>query len=211
MRVAVVGATGHTGSLVVEQALARGHQVTALARRPEDIVRRHPNLVSVAADVLDAEGLASALAGNEAVVSALGIGASRRATIVYSEGIKNVLGAMGAHGISRIAVISAAPAGVRAEQPLLERHVLMPLLERLFGATYEDMRRMEALLRASNVDWVSLRPPRLVNKPATGRYRVDAAGPLRKARSISFPDLATALLDSLDREDLYRRAAYIAN
>lgn len=211
MRIAVVGATGRTGSHVVQQGVARGHQMTALARRPDAIGQRHENLVSAAADVLDPERLTTALADSEAIVSALGIGASRSATTVYSEGIKNVLRAMGANRISRLAVVSAAPAGPRAEQPFLERRVLMPVLERVFGATYADMRRMEGLLRASNVDWVSLRPPRLVSKPATGRYRVDTNGPLRKARSITFPDLATALLDSLDREDLYRRAAYVAN
>lgn len=172
-------------------------------------MQRHQNLVSAAADVVDADRLASSLAGTEAA-SAVGIGASRRATIVYSEGIKNVLCAMGANGISRVAVISPAPVGPRIEQPFLERRVLMPVLERVFGSTY-DVRRMEQILRASDVDWVSLRPPRLVSKPATGRYRVEANGPPRKARSISFPDLATALLDSLDREHLYRRAAFIAN
>jgi len=81
---------------------------------------------------------------------------------------------------------------------------MMPLLDRVFGATYDDMRRMETILRSSEADWVSLRPPRLVNRAAAGRYRVDANGPLPRARSLTYSDLATALLDSLDREDLNR-------
>jgi len=211
MRIAVVGATGRTGLQVVERALARGHHVTALARRPEVISQRDESLVTVAADVLDRARLVDLLAGSAAVVSTLGVGTSRAPTFLYSQGIANVLHAMDAVGISKLAVISAAPVGPRAEQPFLERRVAMPILDRVFGATYDDMRRMEALLRSSDVDWVALRPPRLVNKKATGHYRLDAQRPLSRARSLTYADLATALLDSVDREDLRRRAAFVAN
>lgn len=211
MRIAVAGATGRTGLEVVEQALARGHHVTALARRPEVIALRHERLVTAAVDVLDRAALVERLAGSEAVVSTLGVGTSRAPTILYSQGTANVLHAMNAHGISKLAVISAAPVAPRADQPFLERRVAMPILDRVFGATYEDMRRMEALLSSSDVDWVSLRPPRLVNKKATGHYRLGASRPLSKARSITYTDLATALLDSLDREELHRQTAFVAN
>jgi len=210
MHIGVVGATGRTGLQVVGQALARGDDVIALARHPEALPRR-PGMVSAAADVLDRAVVAELLAGTDAVVSALGIGASRRPTAVYSEGIANVLHGMDAHGIRKLAVISAVPAGLRAEQPFLQRHMIIPILERVFGATYDDMRRMEALLRGSDLDWVCLRPPRLVSKKPAGRYRLDASRPLPKARSITCADLATALLDSLDRPDLYRRTVYVAN
>jgi putative NADH-flavin reductase len=211
MRIAVIGATGRTGLHVVEQALSRGHDVTALARRPDAISRRDERLVTVAADVLDPAAIVDGLDGSEAVVSTLGVGTSHTPTALYSRGIANVLDAMHAHAIRKLAVISAAPVGPRAEQPFLERRVAMPILERLFGATYEDMRRMEALLGSSDVDWVSLRPPRLVSTKATGHYRLDANRPLSKARSLTYGDLATALLDSLDRKDLYRQPAFVAN
>jgi putative NADH-flavin reductase len=211
MHLAVVGATGRTGRQVVLQALSRGHTVTAVARRPEALGLRDDRLTLVAADVLDPGALLDPLAGAGAVVSTLGVGTSRAPTTVYSQGMTNVLHAMQANGVRRLSVISAAPAGPRDEQPFLERRLLMPVLDRVFGATYEDMRRMEALLQASDVDWTALRPPRLVDKPGTGRYRLDRQKPLARSRSLTFADLATALLDSLDSETLYRRAAYVAN
>ena len=211
VNLAVIGATGRTGRLVVDQALARGHHVMAVARRPEDMTRRDERLSVAAADVLDRARVAELLAGSEAVVSTLGIGSSRAATVLYSHGIANVLHGMRTHGIRRLSVVSAAPVGPRAGQPFLERRIAMPLLERVFGTTYEDMRRMEALLRDSETEWVALRPPRLLDKPATGHYRVDANRPLPRARSLTYADLAAALLDSLDRADLQRRAAFIAN
>jgi putative NADH-flavin reductase len=210
MKIAVVGATGRTGLQVAEQALARGDDVIALARHPGALPRR-PGMVSAAADVLDRGVLAEALTGADAVVSALGIGTSRQPTVVYSDGTANILHAMDAHGITKLAVISAVPAGPRAEQPFLQRRMIIPVLERVFGATYADMRRMEAVLRGSDLDWICLRPPRLVGKKATGRYRLDATRPLPKARSVTYADLATALLDSLTRPDLYRRTAYVAS
>jgi hypothetical protein len=117
---------------------------------------------------------------------------------------------MRTRGISKLAVISAAPAGPRAEQAFLVQRIAMPLLDLFFGAIYADMRRMEAILNESDADWIALRPPRLVDKPATGAYRLDTQ-PLPKARTLTYPDLATALLDSLDREDLYGHSAYVAN
>ena len=211
MKIAVVGATGRTGGQVVEQALARGDDVIALARHPEALLQHGPDVAVAVADVLDRAAVAGALAGADAVVSALGIGASRQPTTVYSEGTANILHAMEAHGIAKLAVISAVPAGDRAELPFGQRHVIIPILERFFGASYHDMRRMETLLQGSDLDWVCLRPPRLVSKKAAGRYRLDASRPLPKAGSISYADLATALLDCLARPDLYRRIAYVAS
>ena len=51
----------------------------------------------------------------------------------------------------------------------------------------------------------------MISKKAAGRYRLDATRPLPRARSITYADLAIALLDSLTRPDLYRRVAYVAN
>lgn len=211
MKVAVIGASGRTGLEVVGQALERGHDVTAVARRPDVISLRDGRLRTGAADVLNQATLDAPLAGADAVVSTLGSGTSRAATTVYSEGITNVLAAMDKHAVSRLAVISAAPVGPRAQQPFLERRIAMPILDHIFGATYADMRLMERILAHSDVDWISLRPPRLVDKAATGRYRIDADRPLPKFRRITYPDLATALLDSLERQDLYRRAVFVAN
>ena len=146
MKLGVLGSTGRTGKLVVQHALDRGHDVKALARRPETVTVAHPHLAVVQADAHDAEAINAALAGCDAVISALGIGASRKPTTVYSDGARNVLSAMASHNIDRLAVISASPAGDRSEQPFMDRRVMMPILDLFFGTSYQDMRRMEAVL-----------------------------------------------------------------
>ena len=210
MRVAVVGAGGRTGRLVVEQAIARGDEAIAIVRKPEAHAFSSPGVHVRRADVRDAEALERALAGADVVVSTLGVARSRPPTDVYSSGSGNTLRAMAANGIGTLAVISAAPAGPRDEQPFLQRRVAMPILERFFGGAYDDMRRMETVLSGSESAWVALRPPRLVSRAPTGAYRIDQR-PLRKARVLSFADLATALLDVIADASRFHRAWYVAN
>lgn len=210
MRLAVLGASGRTGGHVVRQALERGHEVRAVARSVAAISTGEPNLSAIAADVLQTQSLRGALAGCEAVISTLGVGTSRAPTELYSRGVANALDALQGNGGAKLAVISAAPAGPRGEHPPLERWILMPVLDRLFGATYQDMRRMETILQNSHADWTILRPPRLVQRLATGTYRLGTT-PLPKARAITHPDLAHALLDVIESSDHQREALYIAN
>lgn len=211
MKIAVIGANGRTGRIVVNDALARGHQVVAVTRGDRVSEPGDDNLINARADVRDADGLKRALVGAEAEISALGAGTSRVPTDVYSTGVTNTLGAMRSTGAAKLAVISAVPAGRWEEQPLLQRRIALPILQRFFGASYDDMRRMETILQeTTEVNWISLRPPRLVNNPAKGAYRIDVR-PLARARAITYGDLAIALLDSLTRQDLYRHAAYVAN
>jgi putative NADH-flavin reductase len=211
MKIAVIGANGHTGRIVVREALARGHQVVAVARAYGLSERDDDSLINARADVRDMDALRRALVRADAVISALGVGTSRAPTDVYSTGVRNTLGAMELNGATKLAVISAVPAGPWQKQPLLQRRIALPILTRFFSASYDDMRRMETILQeTTDLDWISLRPPRLVNKPSRGAYRIDTR-PLAKARAITYGDLAAALLDSLERQDLYRHAAYVAN
>ena len=211
LKIAVIGASGRTGRIVVNDALARGHQVVAVTRADGAWEPDDDDLVNARADVGDADALRRALVGADFVISALGVRTSRAATDVYSIGVRNTLRAMQSNGAAKLAVISAVPVGPWEEQPLLQRRIALPILQRFFGASYDDMRRMETILQeTTDVDWISLRPPRLVNKPSRGAYRLDTR-PLGKARAITHGDLATALLDSLTRQDLYREAAYVAN
>jgi putative NADH-flavin reductase len=211
MKIAVIGAAGRTGRQVVRQALDRGHEVVAVARSPEKLNVAGDRLTVAAADVHDADALARAVVGADAIVTTYGAAAGREPTDVYSAGITNVLAAMDAGGIRRLAAISASPAGPRDEQPAALRLLVLPILERFFGGAYADLRRMEAVLaRRDDLEWACLRPPRLLDRPATGAYRLDPK-PLPRSRSLTYPDLATALLDCADGTESRAGMLYVAN
>ena len=97
MKLIVFGATGGTGRQVVETALSAGHTVTAVARRPEALALRHDRLVVLRGDVLEPATFAQPLAGQDTVVSALGV-RSRAPTTVFSAGVSNIMQAMKAGG-----------------------------------------------------------------------------------------------------------------
>jgi hypothetical protein len=118
---------------------------------------------------------------------------------------------MDAGGVRRLAVISASPVGPRAEQPAALRLLALPILDRVFGGAYADLRRMEAVLTGrGDLEWTCLRPPRLVDRPAKGAYRLDRT-PLPRSGSLTYPDLATALLDSVDGDEPRTGMLYVAN
>jgi putative NADH-flavin reductase len=183
----------------------------AVARSPERLKLAGDRLTLAVADVRHADALATAVAGADAIITTFGAAAGRKPTDVYSAGITNLLASINGDGIRRLAVISASPVGPRAEQPAVLRLLVLPILDRLFGGAYADLRRMEAVLaRRGDLAWTCLRPPRLLDRPANGAYRLERL-PLPRARSLTYPDLATALLDCVDGTAERSGMLYVAN
>ena len=200
MHIVVFGATGGTGRQVIDQALAAGHQVTAVARRAGSLPARD-GLTAVAADVTDpaaAAAVDTAVAGADAVLSVLGGRFSRKPITLYSAATRDIVAAMHRHGVKRLVVVSSSVTDPdwRPTGSFFFTHVLDPLFNRRLGRTlHEDLRRMEALVRASGLDWTIARPSGLFDHPAVTCYLVaeDRADGLFTAR----PDLAASMLAAL--------------
>jgi len=205
----VLGAAGRTGRHAVDSALAAGHAVTAYVRRPEAIDLRHERLTVVRGDVLDAGAVAGAMAGRDAVVSALGV-KGRGPTTVFSAGMANVLAAMAAHGVRRVVAISTVGLDPEVEAPLLQRLVANLIVARVLRNLYQDQARMEEVLAGSDTDWTVVRAPLLTDRPASGNYRVAVGGRLRRPERIGRADLAAYLVSCLDQPDTYRTKVMIS-
>ena len=206
MKLVVFGANGGTGRQVVEQGLAAGHSVTAVVRRPDALALRHERLRLVCGDVLQPNTMSEPIANQDAVISALGTH-GRAPTTVYSAGLANIMGAMRAAGVRRLLCVSASgldPA------PLLQRWVAKPILWWLLRSSYTDLTRMEAAVKASDLDWTIVRPPRLTNKPRTGRYQIATNAQLRRSWSLTRADLADYILNHLADRASYRAVVEVA-
>jgi putative NADH-flavin reductase len=202
MRLTIFGASGQTGRHLTQQALDAGHQVTAVVRDPTRLPVRHQRLQVVIADVLDPAAIQPAVAGADAVISALGPHRPRNRSSIISAGTASILDAMGATGTSRLVVISAAPVAADDHGTTLGYRLLAgPLLRRLLGGLYADMVIMEDTIKRSGTDWTILRPPWLSGGPRTGTYRQAKDSNLRGGSRISRADLADAILASLDDPD----------
>jgi nucleoside-diphosphate-sugar epimerase len=122
---------------------------------------QHPNLNVWRRDVLALESIAAALAGQRAVLSSLGVPFSRNAIDVYSRGTANLMQAMQRHAIRRLVCVSSSAAEPHAagEGGFVFNRIVQPLIVNTLGKTlYADMRRMEALLRASDLARTIVRP-----------------------------------------------------
>ncbi|MFD6221923.1 NAD(P)-dependent oxidoreductase [Nocardia asteroides] len=206
MRVVVFGANGPTGRLLTGQALDAGHQVVAVTRRPESFEPHHDRLDVVGADVLDAATVDAVVSGADAVLSTLGVAAGKEPIHTYSRGTAHIVAAMGRHGLRRLAVVSSAGVDPHpySDGGLFFTRILVPYVTRVLGKTlYDDMRRMEALVRATDLDWTIVRPGGLFHLPSVTGYTV-APGQV-DARFTARADLAACLLAQLT-DDRHVRA-----
>jgi putative NADH-flavin reductase len=202
VKILVAGGTRGIGRQLVEQALAAGHGVTALARHPERLAIEHERLRKVQGDVLDAPSLPGAMAGQDAVCCAIGVKTPWEQPGVFSQGTERLLAAMKASAVRRLVCVTGIGAGdSRGHGGFLYDRVFFPLL---LKSAYADKDRQEALIRASGLDWTIVRPGFLTHGPLTGRYRVltDLAGVT--AGRISRADVAHFMLQEL-AENRYLR------
>ncbi|MEU5378870.1 MULTISPECIES: NAD(P)-dependent oxidoreductase [unclassified Streptomyces] len=194
MHIAVFGAGGPTGRELVAQALADGNEVTAVTRRPYGTAPR-AGLTVVDADATDPDAVDAAVEGADAVLSALGVRPGRAPVTLYSASARTITEAMGRHGVKRLVAVtsSALDPDWRPSGAFFFNHVLDPYVNRVLARTaHDDMRRMEAVLRQSPLDWTVARPSGLFDHPEPTRYRVaqDSADGVFTARA----DLAAAML-----------------
>lgn len=175
MRLVIFGANGGTGRLLTAQALDAGHRVTAITRKPDGFPVSGDRLQVLKADVYDAQDVADVLVGADAVLSTLGVPFTRKPITIYSQGAANIMAAMEQHGIKRLVVVSAAATepSRHADGGFLLNRVLQPLITATIGkTTYADMRVMEALLRAGNLDWTVMRPSGLFDTTEVSAYEL---------------------------------------
>ncbi|MGO4649330.1 NAD(P)-dependent oxidoreductase [Nocardia sp. 2YAB30] len=205
MRITVFGANGPTGRLLTAQALAAGHRVAAVTRQPDSFPVHHVRLEVVGADVLDPEAVDATVAERDAVLSTLGVPAGKEPISTYSHGVANIVAAMKRHRVRRLAVVSSSGVDPRpySDGGFLFNRVLLPYVTAVLGKTlYDDMRRMETLVRASDLDWTIVRPSGLYNMPSVTDYTLVEGH--ADGRFTARADLAASMLALLD-DDRYLR------
>jgi putative NADH-flavin reductase len=223
VKLTIFAATGGIGRQLLEQAVAEGHDVTAVVRNPRSLPST-PARVVVIADLAAADPVAlqSAVSGTDAVLSALGARTKTDAGVAW-KGTKAITEAMQASGVRRIIVVSAAPIGTvpsptRPHPPKHDpgdgfflRHLANPVVKAALREHYADLARMEEVLRDSDLDWTVVRPPRLTDKPVTGTYRTAYGQNVRRGIFVSRADVAHYMLRAIEQPETFRRTVGIAN
>ena len=200
MKIALIGATGFIGSKLLDEALARQHQVAALVGHPEKLAAR-ANLTVIGTDVLDQARLAEQLQGHDAVISAFSGHAQSNTYDYYVQGIQSIIGATRQAGVARLLVVGGA--GSLEVAPGLQ--VLDPPdFPAQWKATAEGARHaLQLLKQETELNWTMLSPSAMIMPgERSGKFRlghdqllVDDQGQSR----ISVEDYAVAMLDELER------------
>jgi putative NADH-flavin reductase len=170
MKVVVFGASGRTGQHILTKSVEHDHQVTAVTRDPKGFPSGHATVSVVRGDVTQPPEVASAVAGQDAVLVALGSTTMLKRDPTLVEGMGNIVAAMEDAGVERLVYLSFL--GVRDGQSqlsVLGRYLAAPLILRNVVADHEEKGK---LIRDSGLAWTIVRAPRLTNGPAGRSYRV---------------------------------------
>ncbi len=206
MRVLILGATGSLGRHLLPQALAQGHAVSVLARDASKIGEA-AGLRILPGDALRAEDLDGAVAGQDAVIYALGRSQHSQATTLFSDSTRLLIEAMRRHGVRRLVAITGIGAGdSKGHGGWLYDWVIYPLFTR---KTYEDKDRQEALIRASELDWVIVRPASFTDGPRGGKLRAETKLDGVTMAKISRADTAAFVLEQLSSDRYLRQTPLV--
>jgi len=198
----VIGATAKSSTEIIRQALAAGYTVTGVARRPEDVAIKDPHLKILKGDVYDPASLEAAMTGAEVVVSMVGPRvdptntAETPATFdLFTTGTANIIAAMKKKGNQRLLVASSL--GVEDEFPTVKPAPGDFRLNWLWKSRYlyKNMKDMEALVRASGLDYVIFRPPFLVEEPARTNFKLSVNTASPKGTMLSYADFGAFVLE----------------
>src|SRR5258708_6843942 len=211
MQLTILGATGATGTCLTQQALTAGHEVTAVVRDPARLaVPAHQRLRILTADVMDPASITPAIAGADAVISAVGPRGTGPTTVIH-DSVRSIIPAMQKTRTRRLLEVSGSVVADEGESPYL-RYLLKPVARRTFlRHVCADMRRGEDEIRESNLDWTIFRPPSLTGKPARGTYRTAIDRNLPHGFTDSRADLAACMLTLLHDPATMHRHVAIAN
>ena len=207
MKIALFGATGTVGTVLLAQALDAGHQLRVLARAPAKIGRNDAGLTVLAGDAKDPDAVAATVAGCDAVVTALGGFADSDSIRI---GTALITSAMRVAGIRRLVIVQGFHLDFPGDPRNLGRTMILPLLWLGSRHLIADSRAMAEAIQASDLDWTVIRAPRITHGAPTGRART---GRLRLGpfNSVVNADIAALALSSLADATAVRTAPMIAN
>ena len=209
MKVAIFGSTGQVGRHLVERALKRNWDVVAFARSPSKLGELRDRVEVVEGDVQDADRVDRAVEGTEAVLSAVGHTSTSEGDVLTVTA-DHLLDAMRRHDVDRLVTLVGAGVETEKDPSSFGRTVMHTLMQWVVGEMLEDAQRHADRIRASDQEWVVVRPPRLSNDPYSGDWRAGylQLGPLD---SMSRADLAEFMLQQVESDEWVRESPMVTN
>ncbi|SRR6266480_163406 len=200
MKLFIIGATGRTGQELVQQALERGHHVTAFVRSPEAVILRNERLSVLKGRATDENQLSQAMQSHEAVLSALGPRqVFKRSSLLHDSALATIH-AMKYSGVKRLLILSAA-----AHFPGIPNRIVSFILRNHM----RDSLAMEKVVQNSGLDWTIARSPRLTQENYSTYRSVEGAAP-KRGFTLSRKAVAAFMLDAIEQKKHFQKIVGIA-
>ena len=207
MRVAILGASGKTGTVLIQAAHARGHSVIGLARSPGKIDAGEASVEARHGDAFDETSIIEGLKGADAVITTVGKTDLRDKRYNLSTAAhRHVMAGMRAHSIRRLMAISSIGAAQGIKRKGLRRNLYLYFRRKYYG----DMFQMENEVNQSGMDVNVVRAPLLHNGPFTGNYRVLQTEDYEQMLRISRADLAHFMFEELENSGYLGKTVAVA-
>lgn len=204
-KIAILGAAGRTGQLLVDQAVAAGYEVVAFVRDTGETMAERPHVSVVSGDARRPEDLIKVLKGQDAVISTLG--SSKPGDRVIADSTISLIEAAHQTGVKRVIMMSSFLA-TKNFQP----HPIIKFALRLMGSIVSDIHSGEGRLQASDLDYTIVYATRLTNEPLNPHFKIVGADEeVGATDSISRADVASFLLQQLTDTTYVRKTVLITD
>lgn len=210
MRIAVFGATGPTGRLLVAQALEEGDTVSALVRNPAKLRITNERLTVVTGELTDTDAIEKVVAGADGVISLLGQGRPVKGKPI-TRGTQNILSAMQKLGVSRIVAVATASAKDPRDVPSLRSRLAIGFARTFMRDAYDDVTATAKAIRESDRDWTIVRPQLLNDGPKNGHVVAGYLGDGVNGTYLARANAADFMLRQLRNASYSRQAPVVSN
>jgi putative NADH-flavin reductase len=213
MNVTVFGATGNIGSLIVERLLDRRHEVTAYVRNTSKVPAQWSDRVRVVVgEITDAAAIDRAVAGADAVISALGPSMDRKAKgLPLVEGTGHIVAAMQRHGVRRYVGNGTPSVLDPREKPTWQTRLSTFMAKTFLRRAYDEMLGMSKTVMDAGLDWTIVRFLAPKDGPARGHVRQGFYGADRLGFNVTRADIAAFTADQIEDPRYIGAAPAISN
>jgi putative NADH-flavin reductase len=208
MKIAVFGASGKTGSLLVDYALTSGHNVIAYVRKPESIKSDHPNLKVVAGYLSEKDKLKSVISGSDACISTLGGASLTKHSHEIIKGIDNIVSIMEEEKVKRFIYLSSFGAG--DSRKYMPQPIRFLIADVMLHVPLADHNTNENRINQSQLNWTIVRPGGLTNGAKTDNLKHGCEmTKIKGSLSISRSNVAAFLLNQVTNKDYVNKNVWL--
>ncbi len=208
MKLAILGATGFVGKVLVRKALDAGHEITILARTPEKLGDLQNNVNAIHGSLADDHIFETVVDGADAVLSTAGPTNAPHQPDLFRVAMVHLVQSMDKHNIKRIITISHSALRIPDDRISFKRRMIISLANSSQKHMIKAKQKEFEVLSQSHLDWTTIRTPKITDDPATGRIRAgdwDLLG-----FKVNRYDLADFMLEQLHHDTWYQKAPFVA-